>query len=96
MPIDGKHRHDELQYSFLLSILPRVRVAVVGGWASGFVLGNHYIVHLLLLVLVCRGRVLGVPGMYCSGWARRGPSGIIGTNITDARSIVAAIVEDVR
>lgn len=34
--------------------------------------------------------------MYCSGWARRGPSGIIGTNITDARSAVAAIVEDVR
>lgn len=34
--------------------------------------------------------------MYCSGWARRGPSGIIGTNITDARSVVAAIVEDVR
>ncbi|CBN76678.1 conserved unknown protein [Ectocarpus siliculosus] len=42
-----------------------------------------------------RGRVQGVPGMYCSGWARRGPSGIIGTNITDARSVVAAIVEDV-
>lgn len=34
--------------------------------------------------------------MYCSGWARRGPSGIIGTNITDARSVVSAIVEDVR
>lgn len=37
-----------------------------------------------------------MPGMYCSGWARRGPSGIIGTNIADARSVVAAIVEDVR
>lgn len=37
----------------------------------------------------------GVPGMYCSGWARRGPRGIIGTNITDARSVVAAIVEDI-
>lgn len=42
-----------------------------------------------------RGRVKGVPGMYCSGWARRGPRGIIGTNITDARSVVAAIVEDI-
>ncbi len=50
----------------------------------------------LLVDLSCRGRVLGVPGMYCSGWARRGPSGIIGTNISDARSVVAAIVEDVR
>lgn len=36
------------------------------------------------------------PGMYCSGWARRGPSGIIGTNISDAKAVVAAIVEDVR
>ncbi|CAM9152248.1 unnamed protein product, partial [Hapterophycus canaliculatus] len=42
-----------------------------------------------------RGRVPGMPGMYCSGWARRGPSGIIGTNIADARSVVAAIVEDI-
>lgn len=40
------------------------------------------------------GRVAGTVGMYCSGWARRGPSGIIGTNITDARSVVAAIVQD--
>lgn len=39
---------------------------------------------------------MGVPGMYCSGWARRGPSGIIGTNIPDARSVVASIVEDAR
>lgn len=43
-----------------------------------------------------RGRVAGTVGMYCSGWARRGPSGIIGTNITDARSVVAAIVQDMR
>lgn len=45
---------------------------------------------------VCRGRVTGMPGVYCSGWARRGPTGIIGTNITDAKSVVAAIFEDVR
>ncbi|CAM9106806.1 unnamed protein product [Discosporangium mesarthrocarpum] len=40
------------------------------------------------------GRVSKMPGMYCSGWARRGPSGIIGTNIADAKSVVAAITED--
>lgn len=51
---------------------------------------------MTVLPLVHRGRVPGIEGMYCSGWARRGPSGIIGTNITDARSVVSAIVEDVR
>ncbi|CAM9539406.1 unnamed protein product [Choristocarpus tenellus] len=37
-----------------------------------------------------------MPGIYCSGWARRGPSGIIGTNITDAKSVVGAIADDIR
>ncbi len=32
--------------------------------------------------------------MYCSGWLKRGPSGIIGTNITDAKETVASIVKD--
>lgn len=35
-----------------------------------------------------------VAGMYCAGWLKRGPSGIIGTNITDARETVACILED--
>eukprot|EP00949_MAST-11_sp_MAST-11-sp1_P003917 g3917.t1 len=35
-----------------------------------------------------------IKGLYCAGWAKRGPSGIIGTNIPDARQTVAAIVED--
>lgn len=35
-----------------------------------------------------------VPGLYCAGWLKRGPSGIIGTNITDARETVAALLED--
>ncbi|CAI5744043.1 unnamed protein product [Peronospora destructor] len=33
-------------------------------------------------------------GMYCTGWVKRGPSGIIGTNIIDARETVGCIVED--
>jgi adrenodoxin-NADP+ reductase len=36
------------------------------------------------------------PGLYCAGWVKRGPSGIIGTNIGDARETVAAVVEDAR
>jgi ferredoxin--NADP+ reductase len=35
-----------------------------------------------------------VQGEYVVGWAKRGPSGIIGTNKPDAASTVAAMVED--
>ncbi|MFM5906622.1 MAG: FAD-dependent oxidoreductase, partial [Novosphingobium sp.] len=38
------------------------------------------------------GRIL--PGLYCVGWARRGPSGTIGTNRPDGFSVVERIVED--
>lgn len=39
------------------------------------------------------GRIF--PGLYASGWARRGPSGTIGTNRPDGFSVVEAIVGDV-
>ncbi len=39
------------------------------------------------------GRIM--PGLYASGWARRGPSGTIGTNRPDGFSVVAAIAADV-
>ncbi len=39
------------------------------------------------------GRIL--PGLYCVGWARRGPSGTIGTNRPDGYSIVDKIAEDI-
>lgn len=35
-----------------------------------------------------------VVGLFCTGWVKRGPSGIIGTNIVDARETVGCIVED--
>jgi ferredoxin--NADP+ reductase len=38
------------------------------------------------------GRI--APALYASGWARRGPSGTIGTNRPDGFSVVAAMVED--
>ena len=34
-------------------------------------------------------------GLYCSGWIKRGPSGIIGTNISDAKETVASILRDI-
>jgi ferredoxin--NADP+ reductase len=45
------------------------------------------------------GRVLDaggpVPRVYCAGWIKRGPTGIIGTNKKDAMETVAALLEDV-
>ncbi len=47
-----------------------------------------------------RGRVIdedGAPvlGVYCTGWIKRGPSGIIGTNKKDATETATLLLEDV-
>lgn len=38
------------------------------------------------------GRIL--PGLYCVGWARRGPSGTIGTNRPDGYGVIERVAED--
>ena len=35
-----------------------------------------------------------VPGLYCAGWIKRGPSGVIGTNKKDAAETVDLLLED--
>lgn len=45
------------------------------------------------------GRVLGpdgrpIAGLYVSGWIRRGPSGVIGTNKKDAHEVAEAVLQD--
>jgi ferredoxin--NADP+ reductase len=47
------------------------------------------------------GRVLDeqgfpIPGLYCAGWIKRGPTGVIGTNKKDATETVDALLEDAR
>ena len=42
------------------------------------------------------GRVRDATAEYCSGWIKRGPSGIIGTNKKDANETVALLLEDAR
>jgi ferredoxin/flavodoxin---NADP+ reductase len=47
------------------------------------------------------GRVLGedaatIPGLYCAGWIKRGPTGVIGTNKKDATDTVENLLEDAR
>ena len=41
------------------------------------------------------GRVIG-SNIYTVGWAKRGPSGVIGTNKSDASDVVKLIVEDLK
>ncbi len=38
---------------------------------------------------------VAVPGLYVSGWIKRGPSGVIGTNKPDSQDTVKALLEDV-
>lgn len=42
------------------------------------------------------GKVHSKSNLYASGWLKRGPSGIIGTNISDAKDTVSSIVNDLR
>ena len=35
-------------------------------------------------------------GVYCAGWIKRGPSGVIGTNKKDATETVELLLEDAR
>jgi ferredoxin/flavodoxin---NADP+ reductase len=42
------------------------------------------------------GRVTGAAGVYCAGWIKRGPSGVIGTNKKDATETIELLLEDAR
>jgi ferredoxin--NADP+ reductase len=42
------------------------------------------------------GRVADAPGVYCAGWIKRGPTGIIGTNKKDATETITLLLEDAR
>ena len=37
-----------------------------------------------------------IPGLYCAGWIKRGPTGVIGTNKKDATETVEHLLEDAR
>src|SRR5581483_8071519 len=57
--------------------------------------------HERATILNSGGRVLEVhgdqvTGVYCAGWIKRGPTGVIGTNKKDATETVDALLEDAR
>lgn len=45
---------------------------------------------------VVRADGSAVAGLYVSGWMKRGPSGVIGTNRTDAEETVSALWQDLK
>jgi len=45
---------------------------------------------------VLDGRGAVIPGLYCAGWIKRGPTGVIGTNKKDATETVDLLLEDAR
>ncbi|KAF6298553.1 ferredoxin reductase [Rhinolophus ferrumequinum] len=40
------------------------------------------------------GRVVDVPGLYCSGWVKRGPTGVITTTMTDSFLTSQTLLQD--
>ncbi|XP_038013379.1 NADPH:adrenodoxin oxidoreductase, mitochondrial isoform X1 [Motacilla alba alba] len=42
------------------------------------------------------GRVEGVPGLYCSGWVKRGPTGVIITTMNDSFDTAQSLLEDLQ
>ncbi|XP_073540162.1 NADPH:adrenodoxin oxidoreductase, mitochondrial [Phyllobates terribilis] len=42
------------------------------------------------------GRVQGTRGLYCSGWVKRGPTGVITTTMTDSFDTAQALLEDIK
>ena len=62
------------------------------GLASGFVIG---VAALGLAPLDAQAQLrVGLQGMYTSGWIKRGPSGVIGTNKKDGTETAGAMLED--
>nr|XP_025855489.1 NADPH:adrenodoxin oxidoreductase, mitochondrial isoform X1 [Vulpes vulpes]XP_025855491.1 NADPH:adrenodoxin oxidoreductase, mitochondrial isoform X2 [Vulpes vulpes] len=42
------------------------------------------------------GRVIDVPGLYCSGWVKRGPTGVIATTMTDSFLTGQMLLQDLK
>ena len=76
-----------------LHAIPCGLVIACIGYRTATIPGVPYDGGLGRFVSDAAGRIM--PGLYASGWARRGPSGTIGTNRPDGFSVVEAIVADV-
>ena len=75
-----------------LHAIPCGLVIACIGYRTAALPGTAYAERLGRFPTDAAGRI--APGLYASGWARRGPSGTIGTNRPDGFSVIAAMVED--
>lgn len=50
--------------------------------------------HLGRIVTQVSGESRQVPGLYCAGWVKRGPTGVIASTMNDAFATAESIVED--
>lgn len=57
---------------------------------------SHTIPHLEGRVVKDETKAEVIKGLYVTGWCKRGPTGIIGTNIGDAKESVGSIVSDIQ
>jgi len=76
-----------------LHAIPCGLVIACIGYRTGTIDGVPYAPELGRFPCDDNGRIF--PGLYASGWARRGPSGTIGTNRPDGFAIVDAIASDI-
>lgn len=75
-----------------LHAIPCGLVIACIGYRTQAIPGTPYVEKLGRFPTDDAGRI--APGLYASGWARRGPSGTIGTNRPDGFSVIAAMVAD--
>ena len=87
--LEGTGEHEELPTGLVLSAVGYQGIPLPGlpfDIASGTVPHNH-------------GRVVDgdepVSGVYVAGWAKRGPTGVIGTNKSDGAETAASVLADV-
>ncbi|WP_026116593.1 FAD-dependent oxidoreductase [Nocardiopsis valliformis] len=87
--LKGTGEHSVLDVGMVLRSVGYAGVPLAG---VPFDRGGHTVPHEAGRVLDAEGRA--VPGDYVAGWIKRGATGVIGTNKSDAAGTVRALLED--
>lgn len=87
----GSGQHESLEAQLVLESIGYKSYPIAG---APFDDRNSIIPNKLGRVSSLQNPQESLPGLYVCGWLKRGPSGIIGTNLWDAQQTVDAITED--
>ena len=52
--------------------------------------------EMMAMLMVCRGHCLLQTGLYCSGWIKRGPVGVLATTMNDAFETGKIVADDLQ